>query len=166
MQDLAQIQNPTNTVQANTSPQPVISPQQTAPPVGLPAISINKEHAPISAVKSEAVKPVESQPEITPSAPPEIMIPQELKNTIEKSPGALEPKIEKETRLAGVKLAKESTPVITTPTGIIRLPMTYSQALQKEKSSAFWDSIHWFAAQIMYQWRKHDSDIVKETKTK
>ncbi|MBU4098752.1 hypothetical protein KJ980_03825 [Patescibacteria group bacterium] len=160
MSDSNQIQNPTTPVQVSALPQGISSPhQQAGRIVEPPAISGHREHGPVSAVKSEFTKPVETQPEITPSTPHEIMIPQELKNTIEKASDAHDPKIEKNTPL---KLAKESTPVITTPTGIIRLPMTYKQAVQKEKNSSFRDSIHWFAAMIMYQWRKYDPGNIKK----
>ncbi len=157
MSDSGQIQNPTTSVQANTTPIVSSPQQQVGRIVEPPAISGHKEHGPISQAKSEFTKPVEAQPEITPSTP-EIKIPQELEKTIEKSPAAKEPKIDKNTPM---KLAKESTPVITSPSGIISLPMTYKEALQKEKKSAFWDSVHWFAAQIIYQWRKNALNKIK-----
>lgn len=161
MSDLNQTQPKTTAIQANTQPAGVSSPTQQPNRFVQPAsISGNREHAPISTAKSELAKPVEAQPEIAPSAPAEVMIPQELKNTIEKGPDAQKPKIGKD--MPGVKLAKESTPVITTPTGIIHLPMTYTQALQKEKTSRLKDSIHWLAAFIMFQWRKYDPDSVKK----
>lgn len=159
MSDSGQIQNPTTPVQVSASPQKINPPpQQVKHPVEPPAISGNREHGPISTVKTEFAKPTESQPEIAPSTP-EIVIPQELKNTIEKSPASHEPKIEKNTPM---KLAKESTPVITTPTGIINLPMTYKEALKKEKNSSFRDSIHWLAALIAYQWRKYNTNNIKK----
>lgn len=161
MPDLNQVPSQTTPVPANTTP-PVASPQ-AGRFVEPPAISGNREHGPISTAKSEFAKPVEVQSEIAPSTPPEIMIPQELKNRVEKGPDAHQPKIEKETRLAGMELAKESTPVITTPTGIIHLPLTYTQALQKKKESRLIDSIHWLAALVMYQWRKYDPDNIKKS---
>jgi len=146
-------QNQAVPVQAGTTPPVLNSPPQQARYVGQPPeISGHKEHGPISQAKTEFTKPVETQPEIAPSTP-EITIPQELEKTIEKSPAAQEPKIEKNTP---AKLAKESTPVSTTPTGLVQLPMTYQEALQKERKSAFWDSMHWLAAQIIYQFRKNE----------
>lgn len=145
MSDSDQIQNST-------------TPQQIGRTVEPPAISGQKEHEPISVSKSESVKQVEPQPEITPSTP-EVMIPQELKNTIEKGSDAYEPKIEK--NMPEVKLAKESMPVITAPTGMISLPMTYKEAKKKELNSPFSDSIHWFAALIVCQWRKYNAGNMK-----
>lgn len=153
MQDITQNQNQTTPAQANPSPEAANSlPQQAGRIIEPPEISGHKEHGPISQAKTEFAKPVEAQPEIAPSTP-EITIPPELEKTIEKSTAAEEPKIEKNTP---AKLAKESTPVITAPTGLVRLPMTYQEALQKEKKSAFWDSMHWLAAQIIYQFRKNE----------
>lgn len=159
MQDITQIQNPTTPTHANSSPEVVNSLlPQTGRPIEPPAISGHKEHGPITQAKSEFLKPADVQPEITPSHP-ELKIMPELENIVEKGSDAREPKIEKNTP---VKLAKESTPVITAPTGNIGLPMTYQEALQKEKKSAFWDSLHWFAAQIVYQWRKCDLNNIKK----
>lgn len=155
MPDLNQVPSQQTPVQANSAPQAITPPQQAGRIVQPPEISGNKEHEPISQAKSEFGKIVEAQPEITPSTP-EIMIPRELEKTIEKSPSSQEPKIEN----TPAKLAKESTPIITTPTGIVHLPMTYKEALQKEKKSSFWDGVHWFAAQVIYQWRKNDPDCI------
>jgi hypothetical protein len=162
MQDPNQTQNQTTAIHAVSASQP----QQVGRPVEPPTVFVNKEHEPIIPASTEFTPPPEPRVEIAASVPAEVMITQELKNTIEKSPDAKEPKIEKEARLAGLTLAKESTPVITSPTGIIRLPMTYVQALQKKNNSPFWDSIHWFAALIMYQWSKYEPDVVKEAKIK
>ena len=83
---------------------------------------------------------------ITTSVHPEVYIPQELQHTIEKGPDAL--------------------PTITTPTGLIHLPLTYEQALKKKNTTRFWDSMHWLAAFIIYQWTKYDPDIVRAVKAK
>jgi hypothetical protein len=159
MPDLNQVPSQQTSIQVSSPPQAVTPPQQVGRIVQPPEISGNKEHEPISQAKFESTKSVEAQPEIAPSTP-EIQIPPELAKTIEKSPAAQEPKIKKD--IPEVKLAKESTPVITSPSGAIRLPMTYAQALQKEKSSSFWDGVHWFAAQIIYQWRKNNLDSIKK----
>lgn len=141
---------------------PPFRPQQSGRFVEPPSVSGHREHGPIGTAKSEFTNPIEQQPEIAPSTPPEIMIPPELKNTVEKGPDAEELKIDKDMRLAGVKLAKESTPVITTPTDTIHLPMTYIQALQKKKKTPFWDGVHWLAALIMYQWYKYSPGNFKK----
>ncbi len=83
---------------------------------------------------------------ITASVHPEVHIPQELQHVVGKGPDAL--------------------PTIATPTDLIHLPMTYEQALKKKKTTRFWDSMHWLAASIMYQWTKYDPDIVKAVKAK
>lgn len=158
MPDLNQAPSQQTPVQTNPAPQAVISSSQAVRIVQPPEISGNKEHEPISQAKTESTKSVEARPEIAPSTP-EIKIPQELEKTIEKAPAAREPEIKKDMPM---KLAKESTPVITTPSGTIRLPLTYKEALQKEKNSGFWDSVHWFAAQIIYQCRKYNLNNVKK----
>lgn len=87
---------------------------------------------------------------------PEVIVPQELLgHAVEKGSDAQELKIEKE----------EAT-TITTPTGRIHLPLTYEQAQEKKNKTHFWDSMHWFAASIMYQWMKYDPDIVRAVKKK
>ena len=83
---------------------------------------------------------------ITASIHPEVNIPQELQNVVGKGPDAL--------------------PTIATPTDLIHLPMTYEQALKKKNTTQFWDSMHWLAAFIMYQWAKYDPDIVRAAKAK
>lgn len=142
-----------------------VTPQQQQVGSGQPPEgSGGKEHEPGTAVKPESVDRASSpQMEIKPVAHSEITPPRELENTAEKGPDAKEPKIEEELRHAGVKLAKESTPLITTPTGKIQLPLNYSQAVQKKKKTSFFDSVHWYAALIMYLWKKHDPDIVKKS---
>ncbi len=112
----------------------------------------------------EISAPETDQSEINPSTPPEIKIPSELKNVVEKSPDENNIKISKEVASAGVTPAAESSPVITTPTGSIKLPMTYSQARQKAKSTRLMDSAHWLAEMIMYEWLKHEPDQVREQK--
>ena len=76
---------------------------------------------------------------------PEVIIPQELGHVVEKGPDAQELKIEE---------------------GNIHLPLTYEQALKKKNTTRFWDSMHWLAAFIMYQWMKYDPDIVRAVKAK
>jgi hypothetical protein len=77
---------------------------------------------------------------------PEVIIPEELLgHAVEKGPDAQELKIE---------------------SGNIHLPLTYEQALKKKNTTHFGDSMHWFAALIMYQWMKYDPDIVRAVKKK
>ena len=102
---------------------------------------------------------------INASEHPEVSIPQELKHAIEKGPDAQELKVEELTNTKPTQ-PKESTPVITTPAGLIHLPMTYEQALKKKNTTPFWDSIHWLAAFVVYQWVKYDPDVVRASKTK
>ncbi|HSW96658.1 MAG TPA: hypothetical protein VLF89_02415 [Candidatus Saccharimonadales bacterium] len=55
---------------------------------------------------------------------------------------------------AGVVHAKESTPVSTTPTATIVLPMTQQQAQQTVKiHKKVKDSLFWFAMLILRQWQ-------------
>lgn len=109
----------------------------------------------ISQNQIQSVVPQLADAAIIPSEHPEVLIPQELHNTIAKGSDAQELKVE-----------KAATPTITTPTGAISLPLTYEQALQKKNTTGLWDSMHWLASAIIYQWTKYDPDVVKASKIK
>lgn len=56
---------------------------------------------------------------------------------------------------AGIKLAKESVPVKTSPSGIVRLPLTTKQAKSILKAhKKVTDSILWFAILVLRQIKK------------
>ncbi len=129
-------------------------------------IAYKPEQEPIEASVSNAVQAESVETEIKPSIPSEIKIPQELEHVMQKSPDAEAPFSARLANQTGITLAKESTPVITTPSGTIRLPMTYSQAFQKEMHTSTTDSMHWLAAMIMYQWSKYEPDAVNDIKHK
>lgn len=98
---------------------------------------------------------------------PEVIIPQELLgHAVEKGSDAQELEIEKDVINTELPQAVEATTTITTSTGSIHLPLTYQQALEKKNSTHFWDSMHWLAASVMYQWMKYDPDIVRAVKKK
>ena len=167
MQDISQNHNPGMSINTSANDRPLVSqPQQQGRPVEPPPISGHKELGPVIAKTSELTNPIDnSKTEIMPVHPPEVKIPSELQETVVPGPDSNLLKLEEEIQKSGeVSLAKESTPVITTPTGIIQMPMTYKEAQQKEKNTRIWDSIHWIAAIVMYQWNKYDPDLVKEFK--
>ena len=132
-----------------------------------PVISGHREQGPMitsASESSEPPAPENPEPEILQSPPQEIKIPHELKEVVQESPDENKIKIDKEVALVGVKPAAESSPVITTPAGSIKLPMTYPQARQKAKTAKLMDSAHWLAEQIMYEWVKYEPDLVKDQK--
>ena len=160
MQDSSQ--NQSQSVVAQNS-EPVAAPAQ---PNGNPTDSLNVpakiEHEPVRTVSSEAAGIDAVKIEIAESSTPEVKIPQELAGIVEKSIDAKEIKLDKEVSLAGAVPAAESTPVITTPSGNIHLPMTYTEAVHLKKSSKSLDSDHWLSSVIMFLWGKYDPDLVKE----
>lgn len=58
------------------------------------------------------------------------------------------PAITAEHRKVGIESAKESTPVLTQPTGAVQLPMTEEETLQTIKTTGESDSKHWLAKLI------------------
>jgi hypothetical protein len=139
-------------------------PQPTNQSINPPQISENKEQEPAAApAKTESEHQFESaNVEIALSHQPEVPIPPELENTIKQSPDTDTVRIDKEVSSAGVAPAKESTPVIATPTGDITLPMNYATAKEKQKQTKISDSMHWLSSIIIYQWLKYDPNTVSK----
>lgn len=168
MQDTTQTQNQTAVNLADTQTHQTDSPaQQTDTKTeNMAMVSIGIEKGPIEVEASDLTTSQEEAPvpEITPSQPEKIVIPHELSKVIEKSPDTEVPKIEEEVKAAEVTPAKESMPIINTPSGAVKLPMTYAQALVKERESKSLDSVHWLAAVILYLGAKYDPDAVKDAK--
>lgn len=123
-------------VKQNQPAQPFQQPVQPAQPVG----SVQKETGHVS----DFVKPTEHAPKISPEL---------RKAGVEESPNHEVPKLSLEDKKAGLGLAKEHTPVVTQPTGSVKLPMTGQQAklaLHKKIS----DSMRWLALLVLRQLKK------------
>jgi hypothetical protein len=138
--------------------QVAVSPTPTHSPVSVPpSIAPHKEAGPvpIATPSGESAKPVE----VIQQSTPEVSVPPEIKEVVAVSEDAKPIKIDAELKKTGVALAADSTPVVHTPTGDVKLPMTYADALATEKRTKFWDAVHWFAAYVAYQWRKLDPTL-------
>lgn len=125
------------TDQNNTSNDP-----QNSTPVGYTHVgSLQKEQG-FGFSQGEMIKPTEQGPQIS----------KELKDAgVEKAQGLL--KIEEEHEKIGIKLAKEATPVSTSPSGV-SLPQT-SQGIKnllKSKNPA--QSFFWFLTLFLKQLKK------------
>lgn len=122
---------PQDQAQAQTQPQyqepqaPVSAPQKEMGPVGTAEAYI-------------APSPSESMPTISP----------EVSMHAEAVENPETPKLNTEHKQAGIEAAKESTPVSTTPTGTIQLPMNEAEALKTIKTTSYSDSKHWLALLI------------------
>jgi hypothetical protein len=89
----------------------------------------------------------------------EVEVEKELESWIEKLPHEEKPQIPEEAKKLGLEHAKEDTPMPTSPTGVVALPMTYEQAEDIRKKTRFqlyyWrKSITWLASLIMYHWKR------------
>lgn len=154
-QNNTQLPNPPSAGQGNT-------PQQNTQSITPPATT-NKEHEPTSPQVVEKSPGNDKMPEITQSEHPEVKIPEEIKNVAEQGPDAKEPTLPKDAPKPQEKTG-QTIQTISTPSGDIKLPMTYTQAQNTKNSTKNTDSLHWLATLIMYQWRKYDPDSIKETK--
>lgn len=131
----------------STEPVSISGHKELAPLV--PGSKPLKENALTGEVPEELVQP----------SPPEVKIPQEVKEAgVEKSVDEGEVRLDKQAEQVGLAPAKESTPVATGPGSSAQLPMTFVQATQKKKTSGLWNSVTWLAGEIIYQWKKLKPD--------
>lgn len=122
--------------------QPQTQPAQQPEPVSLP----HKEFVPRTQV-SEASSLEQSM--VEPEIAPEV-----AEAGVEVTPVQHTPKIHPDAAKAGLSPAKEATPVITTPTGIIKLPMTEEEAKEVRKVYGIKDSMRWRAELVLEQLKK------------
>ncbi len=115
----------------------------------------NKEGEPVAMPVSESFSAVAESLEISHAPTPEVNIPEKLGHVIEAGPDGKELTLSKEVSAALATPTKEPMPEIRTPTGVIRLPKTYAQALHEKNITKIDDSPHWLAAVIMYLWKKY-----------
>ena len=128
--------NLTNNNQNAGQVAPVVTPVvPPVPPVSLP----QKEIAPILSKDKteELITRSEEEPKIL----------QEVRDAGVEAVSD-KPHLTKEDKLVGLDHAKESTPVKTSPSGNIKLPMTEKEALNIIKTTRKSDSRHWFAVLI------------------
>lgn len=162
MPDQIQVQSSAN--QQNTSAGGDL--QQTAPdtnPSQPQPASRHIEQEPVRRETPQSALSEKIDEYIKPSLP-EINIPGELNNIMEKSPETEPAKAVNSAPPDTVPLPKQEISAISTQYGMINLPMNYNQAKQKIKETKFDDSMHWLSALIMYQWLKYEPDAAKESK--
>ena len=127
------------------SQQPVSQPQSQLPVQQVPlAGSINKEAGPVVIQDvSEILKPTEPEQNIQEEV---------LEAGVEKVSD--KPNLTPEHAKFGIELAKESTPVSTTPSGIVKLPMTEEEAIKNIKiHKKITDSARWYIWLILKQFK-------------
>lgn len=134
------------TVNTNQTPQNQPNQGQVASSVQpTPVGSVQKESGP--AVATDFIKPTEKAPEV----------PAQLTELgVEATPSQESPKLSLEDKKAGLGLAKESTAVITSPSGMVTLPMSGQQAKQALHRKVS-DSMRWLAMLILRQLKKQET---------
>lgn len=124
------VQNQQNTVPTPPAPQPQ---QPQSVPVGS---SVVKEHEP-ETIAVEPIQPSETEPYLDK---------EEKEAGVEKVSES--PQLSEDQKQAGIAYAKETTPVSTTPSSNIVLPMTEEEAIKIIKTTNAADSKHWLAVLI------------------
>lgn len=114
------------------------APSQPPTPVNS---SIIKEHEP--EIVTAPIQPSDKEP---------LLDKEEMETGVETVSES--PQLSEDQKQAGISYAKEATPVSTTPSGNIVLPMTEEEALKTIKTTNTSSSKHWFAVLIekIYQY--------------
>ncbi|MCL5970181.1 MAG: hypothetical protein M1450_01610 [Patescibacteria group bacterium] len=128
--------------QGKTQAQPVSQPQvavQQAPPAG----SVNKEAGPVAMSNiSEVVRPSETEPVIEDKEVKEAGV-----ETVTDVPKLTHEHIE-----AGINVSPQIAPVVTSPTGLVKPPLTEEEAKKILKfHKKISNSIVWMAAEVLRQ---------------
>jgi hypothetical protein len=105
-------------------------------------------------IAQEIIKPSETAPEL----------PKEVKEAgVEVSPSTDQPNIPKATQQTiGLELAKESTPVLTSPTGLVQIPMDEVHAAEIVKTHPVVDSVRWLAVMIIQQIKRAHEKVTSK----
>lgn len=143
---------------------------------GIPVAPVAPPPTPISASVSKEHEPVPVPfPDVSKMTGPEVVeeegkIEKELEALVEKTPDLEKPKIPEEAKKAGLEHAKADTPMPPIVSGVKPLPMSYDEAEFTRKKYKWKDSVAWFAAVIMYHWKKlrlkADQPLAEGDKTK
>lgn len=138
------------------TPQPIAVPASTVPPGPSVPIAGHKEAEPVrvTADVSEIVIPSEQAPELHPEVEAA---------GVEVSPNHEVPQLTLADKKAGLDYAKEATPVVVQPTGMVQLPMTEEQAKQTiNVHKKFSDAMLWFAMTILKQYKRMHQQITQQ----
>ncbi|HEX7041844.1 MAG TPA: hypothetical protein VF189_01205 [Patescibacteria group bacterium] len=131
---------------------PSVSDANVVQPINAQVVSGGaKEHSPIVSTPPQEF--------ITPSTP-EVQIPQELKEHMEKSPT---PNIPQDAGASGVKLEKEETPVIISEDESLNLNTPPSTLAGIKQTKSIKDAVRWFAELIGLAQKKRDYEIAHPT---
>lgn len=84
----------------------------------------------------------------------EVEVEKEIEALIKTSPEPDKPNIPEDAKKAGLEHAGEDTPMSVSSAGNIVLPMTFEDAMLTRKKYKWKDSIAWFAALIIYHWKR------------
>ena len=128
----------------NNNPSDTSLPQQTPPQAPTPVSPVQKETQPYyeHGAKDDYIEVSEKEPQIRPEVESEGVY--KVSDKI---------KIDKETRDAGLTEAKESTPVLTTPSGNIKLPMDGVEAKIESKGNTG-DANTWIGKLVLFVLQK------------
>ncbi len=122
---------------------------QLPPSVG----GVSKEHAPISQIITESIKPTEQEPVLAP----------ELKEAgIESIAQTDNVQIPTEVNVAGVEPVKTAVPVSISPSSSVALSMTEEEVASNIKTNPPNSSVRWLATEIQKHYLRIKGMFVKE----
>lgn len=128
---------------------------------GIPVTPVVAAPSLVSSPSSKEHEPAASAPfpDVSKMTGPEVVeeegkIEKELEALVEKTPDLEKPKIPEEAKKAGLEHAKADTPMPPVVSGVKPLPMSYDEAEFTRKKYKWKDSVAWFAAVVMYHWKK------------
>jgi hypothetical protein len=136
--------------------------QKTVKPIpnrgGIPVAPVVTPPTPVSSPSGKEHEPAPF-PDVSKMTGPEVVeeegkIERELEALVEKTPDLEKPKIPEEAKKAGLEHAKADTPMPPVVSGVKPLPMSYDEAEFTRKKYKWKDSVAWFAAVVMYHWKK------------
>lgn len=128
-----------------------------------PVSPVSTPHKEAGSLHLEGVMASPAQPDtfqvnteelIVPSEPEPIIQEELAEHGVEATKDHEKPHVTAEHRKVGIEPAKESTPVLTQPTGTVQLPMTEEEALKTIKTTSTKDSKHWLARLIEKVYRQ------------
>lgn len=127
---------------------------------GIPVMPVTAVPSPVSSPTGKEHEPGSIPfPDASKMTGPEIVeeegkIEKELEALVEKTPDMEKPKIPEEAKKSGLDHAKADTPMPPVVVGVKPLPMSYDEAEFTRKKNKWKDSVAWFAAVVMYHWKK------------
>lgn len=118
-------------------------------------------HVSEAALRQLADEESEDAPSMVTAHPVEVERSAELQHAGVSEGSDTQLKISQELQEAGVTQAKEETPINIDDAAAADLPMGYTQAKQTRKQESIRSALKWFAAQVVYQWRRLNPELPK-----